>query len=179
MTVIFELSLAVVLLLTVVIDIRKHRIPNILLFAILLIYVFQFIPFFTNYRPMDWGVLRRAGYMMLVLVFLFPFFSVGALGAGDVKLISLMVLIETNTLKFIIGVTVFSGIAAIIRGLCGGHLIKRLSAIGKYIQSGISCRSFSLYEKKEPQSKKAYSVHLSIPVFLAYLAIHINLFFHI
>jgi len=92
-----------VLISAAITDVRHAKIPNIL---VLILAIFQIIYFFTVRFALNKPVLsgslifERILAAAAVFLLLYPFFKIGGLGAGDVKLITLTVLSVDKPLLF-------------------------------------------------------------------------------
>lgn len=152
----------VVLFVTVLVDVWKHKIPNVFLILLILIQILSKSISATHYLTV--------GFIFFILFF---FFSIGAIGAGDVKLITVLNLSAVDPLKFTCIVFTVGAIISLFRMLAGKNLIVRLCHLRNYIGTSMSEGRVMPYLKgnETPEEKKRYSVHLSIPVFLAYLAV--------
>lgn len=84
-------------------DVRSSRIPNILLIVLILI---QAISEIISHIWCNDLVIEGANliYCFFTLLFLFPFFRMGGLGAGDCKLISLTIMSVRHPVFFLLSV---------------------------------------------------------------------------
>lgn len=163
-----------VLFVTVLIDVRFHKIPNIILIFLLLIQILSRIIDSTDGFPIDPGILIPH-YLTVIIVFfiLYFFFSIGTLGAGDIKLIGVTALSVYDPLKYILLIFVTGSVIAVFRMLTSRELCRRLKILVAYLRKCVRMgRAIPYTEAKiEPVDKVKYSVHLSIPVFAAYTII--------
>ena len=95
---------ALVLISAAITDVRKGKIPNILvlilaIFQILFVLISKFA-LNTSLLPGSL-ILERICAAAAVFLFLYPFFKLGGLGAGDVKLLTLTVLSVKDPLMFL------------------------------------------------------------------------------
>lgn len=123
-------------------DVRHHKIPNILLIILFLFQnISELISLLIFKEPIfTWTeVLYKLFYSVLIVLFLYPFFLVSKLGAGDIKLIAVASLSLCNVLTFVF----------------------LIFAIG----AGVSLEKILLKKKTE---NGRVVVHLAVPVFLAY-----------
>lgn len=103
-------------------DVRYKRIPNLLVFSLLLFQIFTTLffskilntPLFT--MPVLFDKIKAS---VLVLLCLYPFFAIGELGAGDVKLLTVTVFSVTAPLVFILMSFMFGGVLGIIKHFTG------------------------------------------------------------
>ncbi|MCR5279971.1 MAG: A24 family peptidase [Lachnospiraceae bacterium] len=166
-----------VLFVTVLIDVRTHKIPNIILILLLLIQVLsRFFQTIAEGFSIDLeDLIPRYLTVILIFVILYFFFSIGTLGAGDVKLITLIALSVTNPLKFVLLTFITGSVLAIFQMLRNGNSRKRLKMLTAYI-CNLVCMGRAIpyyFTKDEPSEKKKYSVHLSIPIFIAYMILEV------
>lgn len=171
---IYLILISEVLGLTVLADVRFHRIPNILL-MILFVINFLFVKtsgfnLYDSYSTQE-GMLLRIGYVALIGLFLFPFFSIGAIGAGDLKLIVIMALIMEKPFMFFFMVFILAALIGITKLIVSGEVRNRAIYLSNYFRQIFYFQSVEVYlpSKMEAAEKTSYSVHLSIPVFLATL----------
>lgn len=100
---------ALVLLAAAVTDVRKGKIPNILMIGLL---AFWTLSIFLSYLLFEEPVFDvcslpvRFCISIAIFAFLYPFYAMGKLGAGDVKLIALTALSVENQLLFLLSVFV-------------------------------------------------------------------------
>ena len=139
-----------VLLAAAVVDVRKAKIPNIL---ILLLVLFQtgallFSQFVLNKPLLSGGeFFQRIIAAAAVFGFLYPFFKIGGLGAGDVKLITVTVLSVSYPLYFLLAVFAIGSVISLIR----------------------------IIFKKAVNGKEKRVVHLALPILVAFLVTAIPL----
>ena len=96
---------ALVLISAAITDVRKGKIPNILvLFLALFQTVYVLISGFVFNTPLLSGslIFERICAAAAVFLLLYPFFKVGGLGAGDVKLLTLTVLSVKDPLIYLL-----------------------------------------------------------------------------
>lgn len=157
------------LCLTVIIDIWKHIIPNCLLVILLIINLLSAATLIVDSRVTFEGMLLRTGCMVLIFVFLFPFFSIGAIGGGDVKLILVSAMVVEAPLVYFATVFVVAAILAIIKMIASGNGVARIKHLALYVKTTILTKSINPYldEELKGNGKIKFSVHLSIPVLVA------------
>lgn len=105
--IVFVAGTALVLLAAAVTDVRKGKIPNILLIGLLVFWALSIL--FSNllFEEKFFDVSSfpiRLGISIAIFAFLYPFYGIGKLGAGDVKLIALTALSVENQLIFLLSV---------------------------------------------------------------------------
>ena len=140
-----------VLISATITDVRQAKIPNIL---ILILAIFQtlyvIISKFVLNTPSLSGTLifERICAAAAVFLLLYPFFKLGGLGAGDVKLLTLTVLSVRNPLLFLL--IAFS--------------------IGAFISV------IMLFSKLEFNNRGHKVVHMALPILIGYLATYLPCF---
>ena len=162
---------------TVLIDVRFHRIPNVVLILLLLIQILSLLfQTITEGFSID---LETAipHFLTVILIFLilFFFFSIGTMGAGDVKLIALTAFWVKDPLIYFLLIFVIGAVLAIGLMLVNGSLYRRVRMLLNYLSLTFSLgKAIPYYETQvAPSEKKKYSVHLSIPIFIAFTAVSI------
>ncbi len=140
-----------VLISAAITDVRQGKIPNIL---ILILAIFQtlyvlFSKFVLN-TPSISGtlILERIGAAAAVFLLLYPFFELGGLGAGDVKLLTLTVLSVKDPLLFMLIVFSIGALISVI----------------------------TLFSKLEFNNKRHKIVHMALPILIGYLAAYLPCF---
>ena len=126
-------------------DVRKEKIPNILLIACLIIWtVSETISLLILKEPIFTAkeVATNIAISAVIVFFLYPFFLMGKLGAGDIKLIAVTAISVTDPLIYLLSVFVIGGLISIIQ---------------------------IILKKTKRLEKEKLRVHLGVPVLLAYL----------
>lgn len=159
------------LVLIVLWDVRKHIIPNKLLLVLLTIQVVTYGVLITKHDTFEIfsDVLKRVICIFLFSFFLFVFFSVGAIGAGDLKLFVVMSLGYKRPLIFILVTFVIALIQSLIQMIRHRNFVSRIKYLCNYIIDFRNTGVMKSYIPNEinPADKKDYSIHLSIPVFIS------------
>lgn len=106
---------------------------------------------------------------IIVLVILFPFFSISAIGAGDIKCIC-MAGFFLNSRQFFNSI-VYCFIIAAVFSLCkivwDHSLRKRMKHFFSYLRHCFLCQKFFPYETEYFNQK--HTIHLAVPIFLGVL----------
>ena len=90
MKILIYVCAGVILLTAATTDVRKGKIPNVLPVLLLFIFFgFETLSFFSTEEPIYQveELYEKIIVMLFVFFFLYPFFKIGRLGAGDIKLI--------------------------------------------------------------------------------------------
>ncbi len=117
-----------VVLFSVLSDIRTHRIPNKLLLFLLIINIISLFMVFETQNACEAIdiVISRLLHSCFVFLFLYPFFTIGAIGAGDVKLLFILFLGLDEISFFSLSFCLFATILSVLCFIKSKNLIKRL-----------------------------------------------------
>jgi len=125
------------------VDVRKGKIPNILVVILALFQTLYFLilKFVLNSPKLSGSlVFEKIFAAVAVFLLLYPFFKIGGLGAGDVKLLTLTVLSVNNPLLFLL--ITFS--------------------------TGVVISVITLFSKLEFNNKGNRTVHMALPILMGY-----------
>lgn len=142
---------ALVLISAAITDVRRGKIPNILILILAIFQTFYvlFSKFVLNTPSLSGSlIVERICAAAAVFLLLYPFFKLGGLGAGDVKLLTLTVLSVKDPLIFLL--IVFS--------------------IGAFVSVII------LFSKLEFNNRGHKIVHMALPILVGYLATYLPCF---
>lgn len=157
--------------LTVLWDIRVHKIPNVFVLFLALFNLLSNIYFFafTGNGESDLSaVLIVLIKVVLIFIFLYPFYSIGALGAGDIKLVVSTSLGCKDPFLYTFIVFLIAAIISLIRMGVNKNARMRLMYLYNYLSHSFHNYPLHLYEDAPNASDKLeHSIHLSIPVFIA------------
>jgi prepilin peptidase CpaA len=158
-----------ILCITAVFDILKHKIPNLLLMILLIINLLSGEIIFNLNKVTFEGTLQRIGCLAVIFAILYPFFAIGALGAGDVKLILVTVVRMEKPLLFVLVVFAIATAESVIKILCIGNVKVRIAHLLDYFKTIVRSKTVIPYEdfSLSSDAKLDHSIHLSIPVLLA------------
>ena len=154
-------------------DYKKGKIPNLLI-VLGFIYGWMRIFYYENF-------LTHIGGIVFPILILYPFFKIGTIGAGDIKLFSLvgcyisfMESIYCMFLAFAIG-AVFS----FVMMRKEGNFTDRISYLITYLKKSLSQNQFRYYYQDKEKDKlseeewKKSKIHLGIPIFIS-VCIHLG-----
>ncbi|MCR4651399.1 MAG: prepilin peptidase [Lachnospiraceae bacterium] len=151
----------IIYLLAAFCDYRKRKIPNLLIVIGLLV---GLIPFLCRE---NYNILLKAISLSIVLVaLLFPFFMIGGLGAGDIKLICLLPFFYNQSRLFGI-VIVFGIISAVvaIRRMISTHSLVRILYMKEYFINSVYSGELIPYAVGETEvNTLSLGVYLGIAV---------------
>lgn len=116
-----------------------------------------------------WGIWFFLGNISVPIVLLYLLFQMRALGAGDIKLFSVVGSIWN--VKILFATIIASFLTAAFLSLCKllyhGNLISRLCVFGKYVRQAAAAGRLLRYPAG-PQEKQ-YTIHFSISILIGYL----------
>lgn len=154
-------------------DYKKGKIPNLLI-VIGFIYGWMRIFYYENFLT------HIAGIVFPILI-LYPFFKIGTIGAGDIKLFSLvgcyisfMESLYCMFLAFAIGAVV-----SFVAMRKAGNFTDRNSYLITYLKKSLSRNQFRYYyrniegEKPSEEEQKKSKIHLAMPIFIS-VCIHLG-----
>lgn len=155
----------------VFIDYRKSIIPNKI---ILLILVNQVIAVKVSCSYQDaadrlYRYLTRCITITILLFLLYVFFSIGAIGAGDLKLLAVTAVgFEQPAYLFALTFSI-AAVMSLIHAIRNEVLFRRIRYLIEYCKDICESGSIKRYSDEDAkiESRKKYSIHLSLPVLLA------------
>ncbi|MBO4679524.1 MAG: prepilin peptidase [Lachnospiraceae bacterium] len=139
---------ALVLISAAITDVRSGRIPNILVLILAIFQTFYFIisKFVLNTSTLSGSLIyERIIAAAAVFLLLYPFFKLGGLSAGDVKLLTLTVLSVKDPLIFLLIVFLIGAVFSVI----------------------------TLFSKQSFINKGPKAIHMALPILLGYCATYI------
>lgn len=168
-----KLILAITLFVIVFIDIRTNKIPNYLVVFIL---VLQILVVILSYSSVNIGeciltVVSRIMTALLLLFCLYFFFLIGAIGAGDLKLLFVTALGFNHPEFFSLVALIIAMTMSLIQMIRYRNIRERVRYLFYYLKRFTENKTITHYfsETVTTEEKKKYSIHFSVPVFLAYL----------
>lgn len=160
----------ILLLITVAfIDVRSHKIPNLMTVMIMLAAILSIAYDILLGHVTVREILLRIVTAILIILFLFPFFSVGAIGAGDVKLILAASIAMESPWLFLLITFLTAALFSLGKLIWGNNLKERILKFRLFIKSVFLYQSVTLYEDSQTQIKEKlkYNIHLSVPILIA------------
>ncbi len=162
-----------VLFLASLYDFRKGRIPNLLI-VIGAVYGLMRVFYYQNFFS------HIPGIIFPILIF-YPLFKIGTLGAGDIKLFSLIGFYVSfmESLYCILLAFVIGAVFSLISLKQEGNLSDRITYLMSYLKDCIYQKQIRYYyidahgkklAKEETDSSK---IHLAIPIFIS-VCIHLG-----
>lgn len=150
----------------VITDIRFYKIPNLLIITGLLLGVA------IRYRQDGFaGILSMLFSIGLLIAFLFPFFIMHGLGAGDIKLFCMMTAYFHQELFwqcFVLTFLIAAGMA-IGKMCCQGTFFYKIRKLYYYCQFIVLTQEYREYETKEYMRAKENRLRMSIPALISVL----------
>lgn len=160
-----------VLIVAVIADMRRYKIPNLcIVTGILAGVVMTFMSYYLS------GVITAVVQMIIIFAVFYPFYLIGGLGAGDVKLFMMMScwLQGERLFRYILVTMLIAGVISVIKMLFFKESRERLYYLGRYIRKTVLTGSIDEYEINTLQRKNV--IRLSVPalagVILMYLGVY-------
>jgi len=146
-------------------DYRRTRIPNGMILLMIL--------YGAGYRYWDaggQGVLQFFENCILVLLLSYPLFKIGTIGAGDIKLVSVVCgyLSKQETACFLVFSLLISAIFSIIKLYLDGNVRERFVYFCSYIAGVYRTGRWQLYFSEKDQRRRS-GICLSGPIFISML----------
>lgn len=158
------LILCILLMVACVWDYSEHRIPNWLTLIIFVAGIFERI---LNAFPGAYLELFMKEFYLLIglVLFFYPFFKIGTIGAGDVKLIFACSIYFSPTafLYFLFLSMLISAIISVIKMISMKNFKERINYFFQYLEEVVRNRAFGLYICNEFKDKRN-SVCLAGPI---------------
>lgn len=174
-----RLALMFALFVIAVIDFLKNKIPNVLVIFIL---VLQIIVDINSYSPINIGeiialLIPRMMTAVILLFCLYIFFLIGSIGAGDLKLLTVTALGFKHPEIFTLVTFAIASIMSLIHLIRKQILQDRIRYLITYLNTVSKNKVILPYfsETVTTKEKKEYSIHFSIPIFIAYCIMTIYL----
>lgn len=166
-----KILVALVLLsfLAAVLDFYKGKIPNLLIltgccYGLIRMFYYQ-------------DILKFIPGILFPIIILFPFYRIGVIGAGDIKLFSMIGLYFTfmETIFCIFSAFILGAVFSIISFIRYENFMERMIYLFSYIKESFLTGHFRYYysnlnENQNDNSKETKTkIHLAIPIFLSVL----------
>ena len=148
-------------------DYKKGKIPNLII-AAGFIYGLMRIFYYQNFLTHIWGII-------VPILILYPFFKIGTIGAGDIKLFSLigcylsfMEVLYCMFLAFVIGAMV-----SLVFMQREGNFADRISYLLTYLKNSLNQNQFRYYyhdieeNKLSEEEIRKTRIHLATPIFIS------------
>ena len=146
-------------------DYRYKKIPNFLIIVMLVLGAGQHF-----LQGGAWEVASCAGAMVLVMCLLYPLFKVGAVGAGDVKLLGVTAgyLPFKKILVFLFLSLLIAAVVSLVKMMRKNYFLERMRYLLDYIREVVKSGRFKLYLQNE-QDRGAVGICLSGPILVSML----------
>jgi prepilin peptidase CpaA len=152
-------------------DMKFYKIPNLLiLFGIisgmaLTIYLFSYEV-----------ALESLICMAVVFVSFYPFYLLGGLGAGDIKLLMMTGCFIRNwsLLNFIFVTLMIAGVISIIKMIIFRESRERLFYLGRYVRKAVITRTVDEYEIDK--TNKRTLIRIALPAFMSLMLMCIGVY---
>lgn len=146
-------------------DYRYKKIPNFLIVVMAVLGVCR-----RFLQGGVWEAASCAGAAVLVMCLLYPLFKVGAVGAGDVKLLGMTAgyFPFKKILVFLFLSLVIAAVISLVKMVRKGYFLERMGYLLDYLTDVIKSGRFKLYLQNE-QDRGAVGLCLSGPVLVSVL----------
>ena len=129
---------------------------------------------FRSYESGPPGIFSGLCSLMIPLLLLFPFFRIGTLGGGDIKLLATVAVFLTPAQTFLfMGVAFLNGaMMALLKMMKERNFVERFQYLMSYIHDVITTNQWKLYEETKKQSGteiKRHKIHFAFPIFVSAL----------
>lgn len=143
-------------------DLRFYKIPNL---CILTGIVFGLIMTYVSYSVVE--MLQACVAMGFIFIAFYPFYLLGGLGAGDIKLLMMTACFiqKGRLIKYLFVTFTFAAILSVMKMLLFRESRERLFYLGRYLKKAVLTGSVENYvvDKKN----KRCVIRLSIPAFIS------------
>lgn len=119
------------------------------------------------------GVFRAALGMLLPCLLLYVLFSIGALGAGDLKLLAMIgaFLGTYRTILCMIVAFVTGAVISLVKMCHNGNYMVRMQYLAKYVQDAIRAGKWKRYDSGEDMQNR---IHFSLPILISMIVMWIT-----
>lgn len=151
----------------VLMDWRFYRIPNACIAAGMANGII------LTYMSYSWtGLVRALGALAVLFLVFYPFYLLGALGAGDVKLFMMMgcfhpLMQKDGLLHYMFVTMALAAVRSVVKMAVYAESRERLFYLARYIRKALLTGAVDPYEIDKTQARCV--VRLSIPAFLSLL----------
>ncbi len=157
--------LCVLLMAACVYDYRRNRIPNYLMIITAVLgagWCFRNAGFL--------GILQYGGKAVLIMALLYPIFQIGAVGAGDVKILGVTAgyLPFGKILSFLFASLLAAAIISLLKMWKNQCFVERMQYLAGYFAEALQNGGRKLYLEKE-EDKRRVGICLSGPVLFGIL----------
>ena len=162
----YLLCLFVILLLAVLEDFKRKKIPNILIVAGIITGIIRIF-----IRDGAWEIFLYIPGIILPFSLLYPIYKIGGIGAGDIKLLSLLgFYLSFSQLIFSIFTAFLIGaILAIFKMIYYHNFLERFIYLVSYIREISKSGKIHYYKQntEKEEAMKKTTIGLAAPIFLA------------
>lgn len=163
----------VLLFITVLMDVQWNRIPNIILILLVFLRIVSIIfSYLTHEGTYTFSsICNRCLTVFFIFIFLYVFFSIGGIGAGDLKLLIVLTAGVERPIEFVAVAFALAAVFSLIHMLKNRNLNERLSVLCNYLKQIQKTGKPVPYYSVKPHidERLRHSIHLSIPIFIAYV----------
>lgn len=169
-----EITIILVALVVACGDLRVHKIKNLWVVVLLILNIFLLIINHTNTSNLEIGIERILLIILktaLLIFILYPFFSIGAIGAGDVKLIAAVSIGTEDPFHFSLIVFSIAATMSLARIALSANARERFLHLTDYVKYIFFYRVLppQLYDAPMDTNRLKHVIHISVPVLAALL----------
>lgn len=156
-----------VLFITAVVDIVSFRIPNMCIavgmFGGMIYKIFE-----NGLWGMGEGLLHAG----IIFLFLYPFFMIQGLGAGDIKLLMMtgMYLTREEIVRSIVVTVLLAGMIAVAKLIRYQESRERFFYLGRYLRKAILTGTWDSYEVNKMEKRSV--IRLAVPILCSVLFLY-------
>lgn len=148
-------------------DVRTGKISNLLILSVLV------TGGFYSFSLDGWtGLARWLAELLVYALILYPLYKMGALGAGDVKLMAAVegVFNWNGSICYFVLVWVVAGLISLGKMLAEGNFVERLEYFFSYVADLVTTGEWKFYHAdREQGTGRDRTVHMSVPVLIAFV----------
>ncbi len=161
---VIQILTGVLIIICMVFDVKTHKIPNLFLVSFLVLAVAAM----TAEHHMEVGI-ERVLVMAALLTFFYPIFCIRMIGAGDVKLLAVLVLYMpgAKVIYFLFYGFFLAGCGALFKMLCHNNIGQRLGCLRDYFRDSIRLGSLKAYYEKQQGNDN--TIPMAVPIGISFL----------
>jgi prepilin peptidase CpaA len=152
-------------------DLKYYKIPNLLI-----IFGMAAGLIITIYRFSLSALLQSFLCMAIIFVCFYPFYILGGIGAGDIKLFMMTACFIRNEslLNFILVTMIIGAVISIIKMIAFRESRERLIYLGRYIKKIVLTRTVDEYEIDK--TNKRTLIRMAVPAFISLIIMYIGVY---
>lgn len=143
-------------------DLRFYRIPNVCIFTGV---IFGFIRTLASYSAV--GLLAVCMAIVMIFAVFYPFYLIGGLGAGDVKLLMMTgcFIRSERLIQYLLVTFMIAAMISAVKIVCFRECRERLLYFGRYVKKAVLTGCTDTYITD--RTNKRCVIRLSVPAFVS------------